>query len=94
MTPWISKGQRGEIKQNKKSKQTFYQIPFGSFLNILQRKCIEAGIEVKLVDEAWTSKTSILSDDVNLSQSRLSTGKTGYRGVRIKNKSHRGLYLY
>ena len=85
--------QRGEIKQNKKSKQTFYQIPFGSFLNILQRKCIEAGIEVKLVDEAWTSKTSILSDDVNLSQSRLSTGKTGYRGVRIKNKSHRGLYL-
>ena len=66
---------------------------FGSFLNILQRKCIEAGIEVKLVDEAWTSKTSILSDDVNLSQSRLSTGKTGYRGVRIKNKSHRGLYL-
>jgi IS605 OrfB family transposase len=85
--------QKGKIRLYKKTKQTFYQIPFGSFLNLLQRKCEETGIHVECINEAWTSKTSVLSDDVNLSQSRSSTGKTGCRGVSIEGKSHRGLYL-
>ena len=85
--------QKGKIKQQKNSKQTFYQIPFGNFLNILQAKCLRASIVVEVVDEAWTSKTSVLSDDVQQSQSRSSTGKTGYRGVMINKQHHRGLYF-
>ena len=84
--------QKGEIKQSKKTKQTFYQIPFGRFLTILQDKCQQASIHVDVVDEAWTSKTSVLSDDVNQSQTRASTGKTGYRGVQINKRRHYGLY--
>ena len=44
--------QKGKIKQQKNSKQTFYQIPFGNFLNILQAKCLRASIVVEVVDEA------------------------------------------
>ena len=55
----------GEIKMIKKTKQKFYQIPFGRLLNLIEEKSSQYGIEVKWIDEAYTSKTSSISADVN-----------------------------
>jgi len=55
----------GEIKMIKKVKQKFYQIPFGKLLTLIENKSINYGIEVKWIDEAYTSKTSSISADVN-----------------------------
>lgn len=63
----------GEIKMLKKTKQKFYQIPFGKLLNLIEQKSINYDIEVKWIDEAYTSKTSSISGDVNHVQQK---GKT------------------
>ena len=55
----------GEIKMIKKVKQKFYQIPFGKLLTLIENKSSQYGIEVKWIDEAYTSKTSSISADVN-----------------------------
>ena len=55
----------GEIKMIKKTKQKFYQIPFGKLLTLIENKSSQYGIEVKWIDEAYTSKTSSISADVN-----------------------------
>lgn len=60
----------GEIKMIKKVKQKFYQIPFGKLLNLIEEKSINYGIEVKFIDEAYTSKSSSISADVNLIQEK------------------------
>jgi IS605 OrfB family transposase len=58
----------GEIKMIKKTKQKFYQIPFGKLLTLIENKSSQYGIEVKWIDEAYTSKTSSISADVNVIQ--------------------------
>ena len=55
----------GEIKMIKKNKQKYYQIPFGRLLTMIESKSENYGIEVKYIDEAYTSKTSSISSDVN-----------------------------
>lgn len=60
----------GEIKMIKKTKQKFYQIPFGKLLNVIEQKSINYGIEVEWIDEAYTSKTSSISGDVNKVQGK------------------------
>ena len=60
----------GEIKMIKKVKQKFYQIPFGKLLNLIENKSLQYGIEIKWIDEAYTSKTSSISADVNLVQKK------------------------
>lgn len=55
----------GEIKQKKKSKQHFYQIPIGKLINLIIEKSPSFDIEVKDINEAYTSKTSSISGDVN-----------------------------
>ena len=60
----------GEIKMLKKTKQNFYQIPFGTLLNLIESKSLEYGIDVKWINEAYTSKTSSISADVNLVQDK------------------------
>ena len=60
----------GEIKMIKKVKQKFYQIPFGKLLTLIENKSSQYGIEVKWIDEAYTSKTSSISADVNLVQKK------------------------
>ena len=71
----------GEIKMIKKVKQKFYQIPFGRLLNLIEEKSINYGIEVKFIDEAYTSKSSSLSADVNVIQEK---GKV-IREKQVKN---------
>lgn len=60
----------GEIKMIKKTKQKFYQIPFGKLLTLIENKSINYGIEIKWIDEAYTSKTSSISADVNVIQKK------------------------
>ena len=57
--------QKGEIQMNKQTKQKFYQLSFGRLINLIQSKAENANILVDLIDEAYTSKTSSLSADVN-----------------------------
>ena len=54
----------GEIKMVKKTKQKFYQIPFGRLLNLIESKLTEKEINIVEVNEAYTSKTSSLTGDV------------------------------
>ena len=85
----------GTIKMGKSSKQKFYQIPFGRLLNLIEAKAIDFNITVHNVNEAYTSKTSCLSSDVNLIQKKSKSDEkithndlNGSRGVNNK----RGLY--
>ena len=48
----------------KKTKQKFYQIPFGRLLNLLEEKLTDKEIKVIEINEAYTSKTSSLTGDV------------------------------
>jgi IS605 OrfB family transposase len=72
----------GEIKMIKKVKQKFYQIPFGKLLNLIENKSINYGIEIKWIDEAYTSKTSSISADVSLVQKK---------GKELREKENKNL---
>jgi len=93
----------GSITLNKKTQQSFYQIPFGKFLNYIEEKAFNYGIKVVSIDESYTSKTSCLSADVNkikqlaLSCQPFTDELNGVRGRKkkvINGKSlGRGLFL-
>jgi putative transposase len=84
---------KGSINLHKKTKQKFYQIPFGQLLNMIERKCTLKGIKFHDIDEAHTSKTSCLSKNVNemkklRKKSEKSLSTNVYGGKRVK----RGFY--
>lgn len=88
----------GKIKQHKKTKQKFYQIPFGRLLNLLEEKAIKYGIRITDIDESYTSKTSSLTANVNkvkkmaLDKEPITLAElNGVRGVK-KGKITRGLF--
>lgn len=88
----------GELKFKKKTQQKFYQIPFGKFLNFLINKSHKFNIHIELIDEAYTSKTSFLTANVNnvvqLRKNNLpitSNELNGVRGVKGK-KIGRGMF--
>ena len=90
--------QDGSIKQLKKDKQKFYQIPFGRFLNLIENKSSGFGVKVVDKDEAYTSKTSCLTRNVNVNQANKKLGiavtladLNGNRGVKGKALG-RGMY--
>ena len=93
----------GSIHMNKKTKQKFYQIPFGRLLNLLESKVITYGINITWINEAYTSKTSSLSSNVVEVQEKscnkeiiTPTDLKGNRGAKVKgkknNKLGRGLF--
>ena len=88
----------GEIKMQKKDKQKFYQIPFGKLLNLIEAKSSKFNINVKDIDEAYTSKTSCLTRDVNKNQEKrhnglqvVPTDLNGSRGTK-GSKLGRGIF--
>lgn len=88
----------GQLRFNKSTQQKFYQIPFGKFLNLLISKANKFNIKVELIDEAYTSKTSSLTANVNkIVQLRknnfpiTSNELNGVRGVK-GNKIGRGMF--
>jgi putative transposase len=82
---------KGDIKLSKKVKQNFIQIPFGKLLSNIEAKCIEKHIKVHNIDEAYTSKTSCLSQNIHdiLKKKKEKTlSSKDYTGSRVE----RGLY--
>ena len=51
-------------KMRKKTSQQFYQVPMAALARRIEEKAGEYGIEVELTDEAYTSKTSVLSGNI------------------------------
>jgi IS605 OrfB family transposase len=64
-----------------KNKQNFIQIPFIKLLNYIQFKCNEIGIQVHIINEAYTSKCSCISDDVNNPLDKELNGVRSKRGL-------------
>jgi IS605 OrfB family transposase len=76
----------GKCKLRKSTKQNFIQIPFFKLLNIFEYKAAEFSIMVHSIDEAYTSKTSCISDNVvDIQNNRLLSnafnGKRDKRGL-------------
>ena len=47
----------------KKNNQRFYQLPIGKLIHYLEVKAPEYGIHIEFIDEAYTSKCSVLNGD-------------------------------
>jgi len=71
------KGIKQEINHGSRNNQNFVQIPFARFKSKLTSKCKMNGIEVKLVDESYTSKCDALSGETIESHD-------SYSGKRVK----------
>jgi putative transposase len=52
-----------EVEMGKRNNQSFVQIPHARFIEMLQYKAALVGIEVKITEEAYTSKASFLDLD-------------------------------
>lgn len=58
-----NKGWKQDTRMQKDDKQTFIQIPFSKFIEMLKYKCSLNGIDVILQEESYTSKSSFLDQD-------------------------------
>lgn len=82
-----------QCKLRRKTKQQFYHLPFGRLLNHIARKCQLVGIKINDIDEAYSSKYSCFSANVNEAKSLRKTRNssltaTDGKGRRVK----RGLF--
>lgn len=74
-------GWKQNVSLNKKTNQSFVNIPFLKLINQIKYKLLKNGIETKLVNESYTSKCSFIDDEI--------IGKHEcYSGRRVK----RGLF--
>lgn len=82
-------GWKQDINIGKKNNQNFVQVPFNNFINMLDYKLKLKGIELILINEAYTSKCSFLdSEEIKK--------HTTYSGKRIKRglfKTNKGLII-
>ena len=100
-----AKNKKGK-KMDKVNNQKFIQIPFGRLLDNLEYKAEEYGIKVTIVNEAYSSKSNSMTDDIIKAHglfNELSDGKpknlTNADKKRLKDiifqgrRVKRGLYL-
>lgn len=81
-------GWKQEVNMGKRSNQNFVQIPHARFISMLAYKAELVGITVKLTEESYTSKASLLDlDPLPIWKDGEETRPT-FSGKRIK----RGLY--
>ncbi|WP_268870152.1 zinc ribbon domain-containing protein [Neobacillus bataviensis] len=52
-----------EVEMKKSNKQTFIQIPYASFIEMIRYKAERIGIQVIDREESYTSKSSFLNHD-------------------------------
>lgn len=71
-----------ECGMGKQNNQNFVQIPFNKFIQKVSYKCEEVGIQVVLLNEAYTSKCSAFDNEEIGSHAK-------YAGKRVK----RGLFM-
>ena len=81
-------GQNKEWKQEsplgKVVNQSFVQIPFAKFLQMIQYKAEEVGIAVILTEERYTSGTSFLDGEAPI-KANYNKGRRVHRGLFISN---------
>ena len=76
-----------EVEMGKRNNQSFVQIPHARFIEMLQYKAALVGIQVKITEEAYTSKASFLdldpipSYDPNRSEPPKFSGRRVSRGM-------------
>ena len=75
-----NRGWKQSVEMGKKNNQHFVGIPYFTFIQMVSYKASMAGIEVKVVDEAYTSGTSYLDGEMPTKESydksrRLSRGR-------------------
>lgn len=58
-----NKGWKQDANMGKEQNQTFVQIPFARFIEMLEYKCKERGMEVILQEESYTSKASFIDNE-------------------------------
>lgn len=58
-----NEGWKQDTKMRKDDKQTFVQIPFNKFIQMLTYKCQLKGINVVIQEESYTSKCNFLQQD-------------------------------
>ena len=71
-------------KFHKKDRQTFVQIPFARFIEMIQYKAEEQGITVKLTEESYTSGTSFIDNEEPIKKN-YNKSRRVYRGLFISN---------
>lgn len=76
-----------DIEMKKKDKQTFVNIPFSMFLDILEYKLNAEGIHFETFEESYTSQASFLDNDPIPTYGDKNIPK--FSGKRVK----RGLYI-
>ena len=83
----------GKIHQQNSFSQKFFQIPFGRLLNMIEEKSTKYAIKVVSIDEAYTSKSSCINDNVKVVQDKkvLPNELSGVRGKK-GSKLTRGMY--
>ena len=74
----------GEVKLGKSNTQQFIQIPLIKLLDYIEYKAVDYGIRIHIINEAYTSKVSPLSDDIIEIQKNpsLANDINGYRAKR------------
>ena len=80
----------GIFNIGKRNNQNFVQIPYQSFINKLKYKAEQAGINVILIEESYTSGTSFLDDELPI-KSNYNKQRRIYRGLFKSNQSIRTL---
>ena len=83
-----NKNFQSNVDIGKKNTQNFVNIPFGTFLNILEYKLKGIGVHFEKVDESYTSKSSFIDKDEIPTYEKNNSDKYTFSGKRIK----RGLY--
>lgn len=78
---------KDDVKMHKDDKQTFINIPFATFLNMLEYKLNAEGIHFETFEESYTSKASFLDGDTIPTYGDKDIPK--FSGKRVK----RGLYV-
>jgi len=77
------------LRLRKKTTQLFVIVPFQQLINMLAYKAVEAGIELVLIDESYTSKCSFLDNE-------FPNKRKDYAGRRVSRgmfKSSQGILL-
>ena len=81
-------GNNPEWKQNstmrKKVNQTFVQIPYESFIKMIQYKAEDVGIKVILTEESYTSGTSFLDNELPVKEN-YNKSRRVFRGLFKSN---------
>ena len=78
-------GWKDSVNLGKTNNQNFVSIPYNMLIQMLEYKCKLAGINVIIVNEAYTSKCSFLDNEI-IGKHETYLGKRVNRGLFISSK--------